>query len=99
MTPSESYEEWLEMVREEDVRNRQAFTGERPLTVTEFIHRKQWAEPDAMEIEWKRQMDALEEQKMYNDFVLSHDGMVMINGELHAPAWFKQWLPEDDQHV
>ncbi len=49
MTPSESYEEWLEMVREEDERNRQAFTGERPLTVTEFIHRK---------ADWERAMIA-----------------------------------------
>ena len=40
MTPSESYEEWLEIVREEDARNREAFTGERPLTVTEMIQRK-----------------------------------------------------------
>lgn len=46
MTPGASYGEWLEMVREEDERNRAAFMGERPLTVTEFVHRKRAMEAE-----------------------------------------------------
>lgn len=74
VTPSESYEEWLEMVREEDERNRQAFTGERPLTVTEFIHRKRWVDHhELMRIGEVMRADADAWPRMINEWWRARD--------------------------
>lgn len=84
------YAEWLEMERERLDRDRQAFTGERPLAGWEIDGRKQYVPLDEQgtsaidEIPWSYLTGGQRNSR----------GRVQFSGTLAAGNWFNQWTKD-----